>query len=228
MLLEVNDLSCAFAQRPPVFAHVNLRLDAGEALLLQGPSGCGKTTLAQIIAGIIPRMLEARVSGQVLLAGTSPADLPLAERVQTVGLVLQRADRQLFLPTVEDELAFGGENLCLEPAEIARRADEALALCGITQLRPAPLAQLSGGQLHLVACAAVLTLRPRLLIIDETFSQLDGPYRARLAQALIDHKRGGGAVIVIGHETLPQGLIDRALTLPGNEESDAADEGGAR
>ncbi|MCL2654459.1 MAG: energy-coupling factor ABC transporter ATP-binding protein [Coriobacteriia bacterium] len=203
-LLEISDLSCTFyIGAGPVFEHYNLCLDAGETLFLQGPSGCGKTTLAQIIAGIIPRSIAARVTGQVLLAGRAPGDWPLSQRVELVGMVFQRPDRQLFLPTVEDELAFGCENLCLAPAEIERRIQEVLELLDIQELRPLSVAQLSGGQLHLVAAAAVLAMHPRLLIADELFAQLDERYRLQADTALAWHTQRGGAVIAIDHGAQP-------------------------
>ena len=211
-LLEVTDLSCTFeGAKTPTFEQVNLRLDAGELLFLRGPSGCGKSTLARIIAGVIPRTIPARISGRVLLAGTAPGDYTLAERVQTVGIVFQRPDQQLFLPTVEDELAFGCENLCLPAVEIERRITETLELLDIVDLRSAEVAALSGGQLHLVACAAVLTMRPRLLIADELLSQLDAHYRARASEALARHAQRGGAVLAIDHGVAPDGARAEVL-----------------
>jgi len=198
MLLEITDLTCSFGDTA-VFGPLTLRLQTGELLFLRGPSGCGKSTLARIIAGIIPRTVPARLTGQVLLAGSAPGEYTLAERVQTVGLVFQRPDQQLFLPTVEDELAFGCENLCLASDEIRRRIGEVLALLDLAELRQAPVAALSGGQQHLVACAAVLTMRPQLLIVDELLSQLDERYRALVDAALLRHARQGGAVIAIDH-----------------------------
>ena len=157
----------------PVFQNLNLKIGYGEFLLLVGPSGCGKTTLVNCINGIIPHVIEEELEGNVIVDGLNTKETSLPILSQIVGTVFQNPDDQIFSLTVEEEVAFGPENLGLPVSEIRERVDEALKNVGITHLREREISTLSGGQKQRVAIASILAMRPKLLILDEPTSDLD-------------------------------------------------------
>jgi energy-coupling factor transport system ATP-binding protein len=162
-------------------------LKSGQISALTGPSGSGKSTLCYCLSGVIPRFIKGEFSGDVSLEGR-------------VGMVFQDPDSQLFLPTVEDELAFGPENLCLPREEIGRRIESILQLIGLHRLRLANPVKLSGGGKQLVALGGVLTLDPDIILLDEPFSQLDDAMRGRIKTVLLELKRQGKAIVFVEHD----------------------------
>ena len=124
--LEGRQISFSYAGGKTLFSQVNVHVKNGECVILRGPSGSGKTTLCNILAGIIPRSISGELRGDVLLFGENLRTLSLATVVQKVGILFQNPDSQLFFPTVEDEIAFGPENLCLSREEIGLRIEQAL------------------------------------------------------------------------------------------------------
>jgi energy-coupling factor transport system ATP-binding protein len=152
---------------------VSLCVAPGEFVLLTGPSGCGKSTLARVIAGLIPHAIPARARGRVTLAGLNTFEQPIPTLVQHVGMVFQNPASQLFHLRVDDEVAFGLRNLGLDEAEITRRVDWALSAVGLAGLEACKPVELSGGQKQRLAIAAVLAMRPRVLVLDEPTASLD-------------------------------------------------------
>ena len=118
-----------------LLTNVNVYVRRGECVMLRGPSGVGKSTLCHILAGIIPRSISGQVSGEVFFFGENLRFLSLARVAETVGVLFQNPDSQLFFPTVEDELAFGPENLCLPRPEMDKRINEALAMVHMEEYR---------------------------------------------------------------------------------------------
>lgn len=147
-----------------------------------GDNGSGKSTLAQLIAGWYPDFLPGKIAGKGLLLGTPVGELSLVERASTIQLVQQSPYLQLSGCTfsVEEEVAFGPENLCLDEAEILQRIDAALTLTDCQPLRQRHPGTLSGGETQRVAIASALAMLPRLLILDEAFSRLTAQATDRL------------------------------------------------
>ncbi|HCF50625.1 MAG TPA: ABC transporter ATP-binding protein [Syntrophomonas sp.] len=170
-----------------LFEQISFELKSGQISALTGPSGSGKSTLCYCLSGVIPRFIKGEFSGDVSLEGR-------------VGMVFQDPDSQLFLPTVEDELAFGPENLCLPREEIGRRIESILQLIGLHRLRLANPVKLSGGGKQLVALGGVLTLDPDIILLDEPFSQLDDAMRGRIKTVLLELKRQGKAIVFVEHD----------------------------
>ena len=211
--LEARSLSFAYDETP-LFSGVSFAVAEGEWVAVTGPSGSGKSTLCLLLSGVIPRSRdEGNRSGEVLLLGEDVASMPLAQVASRLGLVLQEPDSQLFSPLVEDEVAFGPENLCLSRDEIGRRITEALELTGMSGSRLAETDTLSGGQKQLIALAAVLALRPRVLILDEAFAMLDADAEERMRQVLCELKRQGTAILTVEHEARRLVWADRVLFL---------------
>ena len=211
--LEARSLFFAYDETP-LFSGVSFAVAEGECLAVTGPSGSGKSTLCLLLSGIIPRSREeGRREGQVLLFGEDIGGLTLARVVSRLGMVLQEPDSQLFSPLVEDEVAFGPENLCLPRDEIGRRIERALALTGMSEKRLAETDTLSGGQKQLIALASVLALEPQVLILDEAFAMLDEAAEELMLQAAADLKKQGAAIVMVEHEPRRLSLADRVLRL---------------
>lgn len=198
---EVRNLTFKYkGQSAPVFSSVSFDLAAGQIVGLTGPSGCGKSTLGYCLCGVIPRLIKGDLSGQVNLSGRA-------------GIVFQDPDAQFFLTTVEDELAFAPENLCLPREEIEARITGTLESLGISDLRHERPSRLSGGQKQLVALGGVLTMAPDVIILDETMSQLDDAARDRVKQVLLGLKRENKTVIMIEHDRDSMSIADQIWLL---------------
>ena len=145
----------------------------GERLAVLGPSEAGKSTLALCLGGLIPRMIKGKFRGQVEVAGSLTHLCRPRELADRVGLLFQDFEAQIFCTRVDQEVAFGPENLELDREELARRVERALARVGLAGLEKRDPATLSGGQKQLLALAAVLALEPRILVLDEPTTDLD-------------------------------------------------------
>jgi energy-coupling factor transport system ATP-binding protein len=179
--LSIENLSFRYHSREEnSLTDVNLRLHAGEILLLAGASGSGKTTLMRCINGLIPRTYHGQIQGHIHVFGQPVQTLNMAQLSQQVGTLLQDPERQIVASYVLNEVAFGLENLGLPRAEILQRVDETLQYLKISDLRDRETFLTSGGEKQKVALASVLAMRPRILLLDEPLASLD-PASAREA-----------------------------------------------
>jgi len=168
-------------------------------LLVAGASGCGKSTLIRCINGLIPRSYKGDLRGQVYLYGRSTQGMTLPQISQIVGTLLQDPEKQILGSRVENEVAFGLENLGQPREEILARVDEALRYLGLEHLRRRETFYLSGGEKQKVALAGVLAMRPSILVLDEPLANLDPASAAealRLIRRLADE---GKTVIIVEH-----------------------------
>lgn len=171
-MIELRGITFAYDDAP-VLAGVDLSVDEGELVLVSGPTGVGKSTLLGVVTGLVPRFSGGVLDGDVLLDGTSIVRTPPRERAHVIGYVGQDPAAGFVTDTVEEELAYGMEQLGLPTETMRRRVEETLDLLGIAGLRDRDLRTLSGGQQQRVAIGAVLTMHPRLLVLDEPTSALD-------------------------------------------------------
>ncbi len=158
---------------PAVLRGVDLEVAEGEFLSLMGPTGAGKTTLCMALNGLVPQTTGGTIRGRVRVLGQDPRAVPVPLLAARVGMVYQDPESQLFAAAVEDEVAFGPENLGLPRGEIRERVEWALAAVGMSAQRRRPPAHLSGGQKQRVAIAASLAMLPEVLILDEPTAALD-------------------------------------------------------
>lgn len=185
--LAFSHASIAY-ENADVLNDILLSIPSGWVTLIAGRSGAGKTTLACLAAG-----LTKAQSGSVLLGGTAPVP-------GEVALAFQNPEQQLFLETVEHELAFAPRNLGCSEDEVARRVSEAASQLEIKELLPSDPFCLSGGQARRVALASILTLSPRAVVLDEPTAGLDAPARAALHRLVQDIACKGLPVLVVSHD----------------------------
>lgn len=194
----------------PVLQGISCILQEKEFVVLLGRNGSGKSTLAKHCNGLLlPKRGSVRVDGM----DTRDASV-LWEIRKRVGLVFQNPDNQLVATTVEEDVAFGPENLGLPPAEIRKRVDEALEKVGMVAYKKREPHTLSGGQKQRVAVAGVLAMRPKYLVLDEATAMLDPEGRAELLQ-LLQELRNEVGILHITHNVEEALLADRVLVIDG-------------
>jgi energy-coupling factor transport system ATP-binding protein len=195
----------------PVLSDVSFRVDPGEVVALLGPSGSGKSTLLRALAGLVPHFHGGRFEGRVEVAGRDTRRFRPADLADEVASLFQDPEDQIVFGRVENEVAFGLENLGTPPAEIWPRVHAALADAGIARLAERRTETLSAGELQRVCLAAVLAIGPSLLLLDEPTSQLD----PEGAEAILDLACELGSAVVVSEQrpTLPLELCDRVLFL---------------
>jgi energy-coupling factor transport system ATP-binding protein len=192
----------------PAVCGIDLDLSSGECVALIGSNGSGKSTLAKHLNALLtPTAGEVRVDG----LDTRDPEAVWAVR-QRVGMVFENPDDQIVAAVVEEDVAFGCENLGLPSAEIRARVDAALRTVGLDHLRRHPPHLLSGGQKQRVAIAGILAMRPRCMILDEATAMLDPEgQREVMETALGLCRRDGLAVVLITHAMEEAALADRVV-----------------
>ena len=172
--IEIENLGFTYPSREiPTLRGITTRVPSGAFVLLTGPTGCGKSTLLRTLNGLIPHASAGTLTGTVRLDGKDIAAQPLATTCQQVALLFQNPDDQLFCTRVEDEIAFGLENLGFPPQKIKERIAVALKQVGLADFASREISSLSGGQKQRVALAAVCAMQPQVLLLDEPTSHLD-------------------------------------------------------
>ena len=193
-IIQVANLCHRFADGTRGLDNVTLAFEAGEFTVIVGANGSGKTTLLRHLNGLLfPE------SGSVRVCGRSVRQNPLQAR-QVVGMVFQDADSQIVGETVYDDVAFGPENLLRDRLEIDRRVADALAAVGLSGLEDKRPHLLSGGEKRRLAIAGVLAMAPRVLLMDEPFSNLDYPATCRVLAQMRELHDTGRTIIMTTHD----------------------------
>ena len=211
--VEVTNLTFAYSGGEPILHDICFKVSSGEVFVIAGASGSGKTTLCHILSGVIPHAIKGNLGGQISIVDIDPRSAGLPQTALRAGMVFQDSDSQIICTTVEDELAFGLENLCKPPDEIRLRVDELLSEFGFEELRNTNPARLSGGQKKLLTIAAVLAPAPPVLILDEPMSGLDPDGRALVRTAMEKQREQGRTVIIVEHDLKLVDFADRWLLI---------------
>jgi len=215
-VIKFDRFSFTYWGRPaPALKDLDLRICDGERLLVAGPSGSGKSTLARCLNGLVPHFYGGQLEGRVLIDGLDVTRTQPRELATRVGMVFQDPENQLVASDVERDVAFGPENLGLEPSEIARRVDDVLQSLGLSHLRHRPLSSLSGGEKQKAVIAGVLALHPRVLVLDEPTSELDPASAQEFFEMLSGLQwKLGLTVILIEHRIeRVAAIVDRVVLL---------------
>jgi energy-coupling factor transporter ATP-binding protein EcfA2 len=200
---------------PRIFDGLNLHARRGEWLAVMGASDVGKTTLCLLLAGLAPYLTGGSLEGRLVVAGRDSRQVLPSALADSVGLLFQEPEAQLFNPTVEAEIAWGPENLGLPVPEIRARVDEMLVLLRLEHARHRVPSQLSGGEKKRVALASVLAMRPDVLILDEPMGGLDPVGRQEVLAALSRLRQDRSTTIIMA-ESDPEAVAafaDRVVVL---------------
>lgn len=201
--IEIENLGFTYPSRQnPTLQGITTDIPSGAFVLLTGPTGCGKSTLLRTLNGLIPHASAGILTGSVRLNGENLATQPLATTCQQVALLFQNPEDQLFCTLVEDEVAFGLENLGFPSKEIKERIAFALEQVGLPDFQSREISSLSGGQKQRVALAAICAMQPQVLLLDEPTSHLD-PQGTRDILAIVAklNREMGITVVLATHRT---------------------------
>ena len=166
-LIRFDNFSFRYNSRDvKILENINLSIKSNEITVLAGPTGCGKSTLLRAIVGLIPNMYEGEYTGDVTVDGIKIRDAEIKEIAKRVGFVFQNPENQIFMFSVERDIAFGLENLGLEQEIIKKRINKIMRTLNITHLAEKAPHELSDGQKQRTALAGVLAMEPKILILD--------------------------------------------------------------
>ena len=224
MLIEVNNVQYTYNEgaedEKRALSGVSFSVEEGEFVSLVGHNGSGKSTVAKLLNGLL--LPDA---GTVRINGMDTADKKTLHDVRkTIGVVFQNPDNQMVASIIEDDVAFGPENLGLPPAEIRERVDWALDCVGMREHAKGTPFRLSGGQKQRIAIAGVLAIRPRIMVLDESTAMLDPIGRAEVLSVIQKLNREQKmTVVMITHFMEEAALGDRIIVL---KDGRVAGEGG--
>lgn len=197
-IIQIENIKFAYQageDTPPVplFCGLSASIEKGSFVAVLGHNGSGKSTLARMLNGML--LPDA---GRVLVAGMDTANEAQQLQIRkTVGLVFQNPDNQIVSSIVEEDVAFGPENLGIEPKEIERRVTEALQAVDMEDYRTHSTSRLSGGQKQRVAIAGVLAMKPKCLVLDEPTAMLDPKGRKEVLDTVHRLNREMGMTVVL-------------------------------
>ena len=193
-----------------VFEDLNLSVEEGSFVAILGGNGCGKSTLAKHFNSIL-----LPCGGKVSVFGLDTANEDQLIRVRrTVGMVFQNPDNQIVANVVEEDVAFGPENLGVASPEIRRRVEQALKQVGMYEYRLHAPHLLSGGQKQRIAIAGVIAMEPRCIVLDEPTAMLDPKGRREVMETILGLNRGKGiTVVLITHHMDEAAKADRVVVL---------------
>ncbi len=191
-VVSIRDLNYSYPDGTVALEDINITIEEGEKIAIIGQNGAGKTTLFLHLNGIIKSC-----DNNVVIFGKDIGQMKSKERIEKVGVVFQDPDDQLFMPTIFDDVAFGPINMGLDEDEVKRRVRSALATVGLTGFEDRVPHHLSYGQKKRAALAAVLSMEPRILVLDEPTANLDPMNRASLIELINDLNRDKGITTIV-------------------------------
>ncbi len=207
--LEYKDVAFSYGEGGFRMEHLNFSVAEGELVAVLGHNGSGKSTLARLANGLL-----TPDGGEISVFGTVLREKNLFDIRKQVGIVFQNPDSQAVASIVEDDVAFGAENVGLPRKEIGERIGYALRAVGMEEYRTATISRLSGGQKQRVAIAGVLALRPKIMILDEATAMLDPRGRREIAEVVKQlNEREGITVLLITHFMEEALLCSRAVVM---------------
>ena len=201
--IEVKNLSYKYPiGKTDVLKNLNFTIEKGEFCSIIGCNGSGKTTLCSALRGFVPNFYKGDMRGEILVNGQDMSDFSMGELAVKIGYVFQNPFIQIsgIKSTVFEEVAYGLENLGIDPEEIKARVEKMLDFLQINYLRDKDPFALSGGQKQRVALASILVMEPEILVIDEPTSQLDPIGTEEVFQIIKLMKEMGKTIILVEHK----------------------------
>ena len=201
MNISLKNISFSYSDSldDAILKNLNLEIRSGECVVLAGESGCGKTTISKLINGLIPHYHSGTMDGDVLLGDKNTSDMTLAEISRVVGSVFQNPRSQFFNIDTDCELAFGCENLGMDPEEIKQRVENVVQEFHLEHLLGRSIFNLSGGEKQKIACASVSATGPEIFVLDEPSANLDLKTIADLKEIVSRWKKAGKTVVIVEH-----------------------------
>lgn len=200
-IIKFEDVSFRYAKsKRRVLKNIDLEIQEGEFVVITGPTGAGKTTLCEMMNGIIPNFVKGDLKGKIDIAGMDPQKTKVSTMAQTVGLVFQDPNTQLFGMTVEEDIAFGATNLGYDYEECMKRVNRSVEDLNLHELLGRKPMELSGGQKQSLAIAGIYAMLPKIIVCDEPTSMLD-PVGKRNVFSLVKNinKKYGITVVLVEH-----------------------------
>ncbi len=214
--LEAERLTFRYeGETEPVFRDLTFAVRQGETVLFLGPSGCGKSTLLYCLNRLYPESVDGTLEGAVRVFGRALSEFAPGEACRSIGTVFQDPDSQFCMTRVDEEIAFGLENLGIPRADMDERITAALEQAGLSDVRGAKIHTLSGGMKQRLAVACALSADPRMLLLDEPTAQLDPAATRELVRWIGRLRRERGLTILLVEHRLDEwiGLVDRTLVM---------------
>ena len=213
--IEVKDLVYRYSKEQgddnlcPAIDHVSIEIKRGEYISIAGSNGSGKSTLARCLNGLL-----LPTEGEILVDGMDTNDDDLIWDIRKkIGMVFQNPDNQIVSSMVEDEVAFGPENIGIENPELRKRVDNALKSVGMYEYRNREAHKLSGGQKQRIAIAGAVAMRPDCIVFDEPTAMLDPKGRSQVMKVIRELNNQGITIILITHFMEEVAEADRVLVM---------------
>lgn len=213
--IEVKDLVYRYSKEQgddnlcPAIDHVSIEIKRGEYIAIAGSNGSGKSTLARCLNGLL-----LPTEGEILVDGMDTNDDDLIWDIRKkIGMVFQNPDNQIVSSMVEDEVAFGPENIGIENPELRKRVDDALKSVGMYEYRNREAHKLSGGQKQRIAIAGAVAMRPECIVFDEPTAMLDPKGRSQVMKVIRELNDQGITIILITHFMEEVAEADRVLVM---------------
>ena len=217
--LEIKDVSyCYEGETLPVWGHLSCCFSKGKINAICGPSGCGKSSVLYLLDGLIPHMYEGSLSGKVLLDGMEITNEMPRYRCDKIGFVMQNPESQFCTFTVEEELAFGMENLMISRAGMKEKIETVLEYVGMSGYEEYDLNELSGGQKQKIAIASILVTEPEILLLDEPTANLDPISRRQIFDLILKLSREKNMTIILVEHNIDEIIekVDHLIELDKN------------
>ena len=198
-----------------ILKNINLEINKNELVILAGPTGCGKSTLLRSIIGLIPHMHGGEYKGKVIVDQLVVNDVKITDLAKKAGFVFQNPENQIFMFSIERDIAFGLENLATSRTIMKERVDSILSLLEIEHLATKAPHELSDGEKQKAALAGILAMQPKILILDEPTSLLDPKTAIDFINIVNDlRKKIGMTIVIVEHRLdLVVGIADKLIIL---------------